>query len=90
MEMYLIPWINQDKCVGCGVCIDSCPADAISMENERAAIDQDKCTFCGKCFSACPQEAIRPNSENPLLRGRNHHRPGGGGFGRGIGRGLRR
>ena len=59
--MYLIPWINQDKC-----------------------------TFCGKCFSACPQEAIRPNSENPLLRGRNHHRPGGGGFGRGIGRGLQR
>ena len=57
-------------------------------QNKKAFVDQNKCTFCAKCFAACPQEAIRPNSENPLLRGRNPHRTGGG-FGRGIGRGLR-
>ena len=82
--------VDKEKCVGCSVCISSCPKDAISMENDKATISQDKCTFCGKCFSACPQEAIRPNSENLSLRGGNHHRPGGGGFGRGIGRGLGR
>ena len=53
-------------------------------------VDQDKCTFYSKCFSACPQEAIRPNSENPLLRGRTPHSPGGEGFGRGIRHGLGR
>jgi len=83
-----MPWIDQDRCIGCGVCIDSCPENAISMQNKKADIDQNKCTFCAKCFAACPQEAIRPNSENPLLRGRNPHRTGGG-FGRGVGRGLR-
>lgn len=85
-----MPWIDENECVGCGVCIDSCPEGTISMENEKATIDQDKCTFCGECFSACPQEAIRPNGENPLLRGRNPRSLVGGGFGRGIGRGLRR
>ena len=85
-----MPWVDQEKCVGCGVCIDSCPEGAISMENEKATISQDKCTFCGKCFSACPQEAIRPNSENPLLKGRKSWHSGGGGFSRGIRRGLGR
>jgi len=87
MEFCFMPWVEQEKCVGCGVCISSCPVDAISMEKDKATINQDECTFCAKCFSACPQEAIRPNSENPLLRGRNSYRPGGG---RGFGRGLRK
>ncbi|MEA3458406.1 MAG: 4Fe-4S binding protein [Candidatus Thermoplasmatota archaeon] len=78
MEICVIPWVDQEKCVGCGVCISSCPENAILMEGDKANVSQDKCTFCGKCFSACPQEAIRPNSENPLLRGRNFHRPSGG------------
>ena len=85
-----MPWIDENECVGCGACIDSCPEGAILMENEKAAIDQDKCTFCGECFSACPQEAIRSNSKNPLLRGRTSRHSGGGGFGRGIQRGLGR
>ena len=85
-----MPWIDENECVGCGVCIDSCPEGAISMKNEKATINQDKCTFCGECFSACPQEAIRPNSENPLLKGRKSRRSGGGGFGRGIRCGLGR
>jgi len=85
-----MPWVYKDRCVGCGVCIDSCPENAISMQGEKASIDQDKCTFCAKCFTACPQGAIRPNSENPFLRGKKPHRHMGGGFGRGVGRGLRR
>ena len=84
-----MPWVDQEKCVGCGVCISSCPVDAISMENDKATVSQDKCTFCGECFSACPQKAIWPNSENSLLRGGNPRRPGGGGFGRGLRRGRR-
>ena len=84
-----MPWVDENECAGCGACIDSCSDGAISMIEDNASIDQDKCTFCGECFSACPQEAIKPNSENPLLRGRTSHRSGGGGFGRGIGRGLR-
>lgn len=83
-----MPWINQDKCVGCGTCVDVCPVGAISMKNGKAFIDQEKCTHCGKCLNVCPQKAIRPNSENPSLR---KHRFGGPGrrFGFGKGRGRR-
>ncbi len=29
-------WINPDLCVGCGVCIDVCPVDAISLRDPNA------------------------------------------------------
>ena len=50
--------INQDKCVGCGLCVDACPFGAIVMENGKARIIDDKCTLCGACVSACNFEAI--------------------------------
>ena len=57
--------INQDKCVGCGLCVDACPFGAIVMENGKARIIDDKCTLCGACVSACNFEAIEllPMSE---------------------------
>lgn len=84
-----MPWVKQNECIGCGICVKACPAGAISLENNKAVIDQNKCIHCGKCLSVCPQKAIRPNSENKNLRG---HRLGGPrrGFGRGFGFGRRR
>ena len=63
-----MPWINQEKCIGCGKCINVCPVGAISMEDGKAVIDQSKCIQCGKCLDICPQGVIRPNSENLNLR----------------------
>ena len=51
-------FINKEKCVGCKVCIDTCPQGAISMENNKAVIDVNKCTECGRCYLVCPQSAI--------------------------------
>lgn len=76
-----MPWINQNKCIGCEACVKICPVGAISIKNGKAAIDQKKCIKCGKCLTVCSEEAIRPNSENPDLKGytfRNKNR----GFGK--------
>jgi len=89
-----MPWVRNDLCAGCGVCVDSCPVDAIDMSKGKAEIIQNRCINCGRCLSACPQEAIRPNSENPELAGRFRQMPGavpgsapGSGMDRGMGRG---
>jgi len=50
--------IIQDKCVGCGACLSSCPYGAISMQDNLALIDDDKCTLCGACVASCGFDAI--------------------------------
>ena len=58
-----MPWIDKDGCVGCGICVDKCPVNAISMEEEKAEINMEECIHCGTCHSVCPQEAVRHDGE---------------------------
>ena len=58
-----MPWISEEMCVGCGICIDECPVGAIALQDDIAAIDEEKCIRCGICHHVCPQDAIRHDSE---------------------------
>jgi ferredoxin len=58
-----MPWIDKNKCTGCGACIDVCPVNAIAMKEGKAEIDMDKCIRCGKCHDICPVNAVRHDSE---------------------------
>ncbi|GHU69508.1 NADH dehydrogenase [Spirochaetia bacterium] len=56
--------IDQEKCMGCGICAKRCPAGCISQvansDKKRAPyeIDQSKCVKCGECFKNCKFGAI--------------------------------
>ena len=59
-----MPWVNQDLCVGCGVCVDDCPVGAITLkEDQKAIIDEDECIRCGRCHEVCPEDAVRHDGE---------------------------
>jgi len=58
-----MPWVKQDDCTGCGICIDECRVHAISMEDSSAHINMEMCIRCGVCHDVCPQDAVRHDGE---------------------------
>jgi uncharacterized Fe-S center protein len=52
------PVFYVDRCTGCGECEIVCPAEAITMENEKAVLDRTKCIGCASCVAACPNMSI--------------------------------
>lgn len=60
--------VNQETCIGCGICVPYCPAQAISIVNKKAVIDRDECLECGNCVRKqvvrCPKGCF---SEEPGL-----------------------
>ncbi len=66
------PKVVRKRCVGCGHCLEWCPAGAIHLDPEsgRAVIDNQACVGCGECIVVCPQKAvnIRWNESVPVFQ----------------------
>ncbi len=89
--------VDKEKCVGCGDCVEACPAQAISIVVGKAKINADKCVDCGRCVQVCPEGAIYSDIESQQSfspnQGQMFHGSGfgvGRGMGRGLGRGMGR
>lgn len=55
--------IERDKCVGCGICIKTCSAKALYMQDKKAYVNSD-CVLCGICVDACSFKAISIKKED--------------------------
>ena len=56
------PAVLEDRCVGCGTCLDHCRFGALGLVGTavgpKARIDHRVCSGCGECIVVCPLEAI--------------------------------
>ncbi|HRT29348.1 MAG TPA: NADH-quinone oxidoreductase subunit NuoE [Kiritimatiellia bacterium] len=69
----LIVYRVTSRCIGCTLCAQNCPVEAIAFTPlERAEIDSALCTRCGICHQACPENAIeiddmKRDNENEVI-----------------------
>ncbi len=55
-----VSMVNSDKCIGCGICRETCPHNAIGVdENLKSKVNPGFCKGCGLCTSVCPTGAIQ-------------------------------
>jgi heterodisulfide reductase subunit A len=58
----IISSVDEDKCVGCGICESVCSYGAIEVvetdEGRRARVTGVKCKGCGTCGSSCIKKAV--------------------------------
>lgn len=51
--------IDEDWCIGCTLCLDACPTDAILGINKRMhTVIDAHCTGCELCIPVCPVDCI--------------------------------
>lgn len=52
--------LDQDRCVGCGRCMEVCPHAVFRMADKKVRLaDRDACMECGACQLNCPVKALK-------------------------------
>jgi len=61
--------VDEDLCIGCGLCEEICPYGAPKIEEGKSKIREILCRGCGSCAAECPKRAItmRHYSDNQIL-----------------------
>jgi len=52
--------IDNEKCDGCGTCVDTCPVEVFEIREEKSVVvNPDECLVCMACEVQCPNGAIK-------------------------------
>jgi len=58
--------VTDEKCDGCGICLDRCFIKAMTLQGGKA-VPGEECRGCGRCAVICPKQAIKiflPSTES--------------------------
>lgn len=65
-----LAFIDEDWCIGCTLCIEACPTDAIFGTNKRMhGVVEAFCTGCELCLPVCPVDCIVLEPASPASNG---------------------
>jgi NAD-dependent dihydropyrimidine dehydrogenase PreA subunit len=59
MATYFLRETDQERCTGCGQCVEICPVQVVRMEGDFPVVDRDWCIGCGVCAIPCPVSAVK-------------------------------
>lgn len=51
--------VDEEKCIGCGKCIDTCYFHALELKHNIPKVNEFGCEGCGACELICPVNAIK-------------------------------
>ena len=55
------PQIDYQKCNGCGLCVENCRFESLTMIKGKPKLNPFLCEGCGLCQVICPQKAVKMN-----------------------------
>ena len=74
-----VVYIDEDTCIGCTLCIQACPVDAILGAAKRMhTVIESECTGCDLCIPPCPVDCIHIKPVAPTLKTWKWRQPEGG------------
>ena len=56
---------NANLCTACGMCVDVCPYDALSLNEVVVKVNEVLCEGCGTCSATCLRGAIEVLNNTP-------------------------
>lgn len=65
MERQVFTVVDPNRCNGCGLCVEICPSDTLTMVDGKATVTGDHSLSCGQCAAVCPVGAITVTSLDP-------------------------
>jgi electron transport complex protein RnfB len=58
---------EPETCEGCGICVERCQMEAVTLKDGKVDLDLDRCIGCGLCVTTCPTGSLtlerKPDSE---------------------------
>jgi electron transport complex protein RnfB len=61
--------IDEQTCIGCTLCIQACPVDAIlGAAKQMHTVIESECTGCNLCIPPCPVDCIHIVEIQPTVR----------------------